>query len=277
MLEKAKTKIGDYIYIIIIILFLICPIIWMFTTSFKSNMAVYKIPPEWIPENPTFNNYLSILKDKLFITYYFNNFINSGIATLVTIIVSVLGGYTFSRYKFKGSNSIILALLSTQMFPVVAIISALYITYKNIGLLNTRLGLILALTSATIPFCTLLMKSFFDGIPKALEEAAYIDGCGRFSALTKVIFPLMSPGILAIGLYAFLISWDDYLYCLTLISNDKLRTLSTGIYLRYLGELSYDWANVMTVSVMASIPLLILFIFLQKYMIQGLTAGAVKE
>ena len=170
-----------------------------------------------------------------------------------------------------------IALLSTQMFPVVGIITGLYGTYKTIGLLNTRLGLVLVLTSATLPACVWLMKSFFDGVPKELEEAAYIDGCGRLSTLFRIIIPISSPGILAIGFYSFLVAWNDYLYCLTLITSDKSRTLSTGISLRYLGEVSYDWGKVMTVSVMASIPLLIVLIFLQKYMIQGLTAGAVKE
>lgn len=275
MNKKAKT--GTYIFIFMMLILLICPILWMFTTSFKNSLAIYKIPPEWIPSSPTLNNYITILKDKLFMTYYVNNFITAGVTTLVTVLVSILGGYAFSRYKFRGSNIILMAFLSTSMFPVVGIITALYTTYRKVGLLNTRTGLILALTSATVPFCMWLMKGFFDDIPRALEEAAFIDGCGRFTALFKVVLPLCSPGILAIGLYTFLISWDDYLYCLTLITNDKLRTLSTGISLRYLGELSYDWGNVMTVSVMSSIPLLILFIFLQKYMIQGLTAGAVKE
>lgn len=274
---NRKAKLKDYLFVIFMVALLICPILWMFTTSFKSSLSVYKLPPDWIPKNPTIENYINILKDKIFMTYYFNNFITAGMTTLITVFVSILGGYGFSRYKFKGSNIILMAFLATAMFPVVGIITALYSTYKNIGLLNTRMGLVLALTSATVPFCIWLMKGFFDDIPRALEEAASIDGCGRFSALFRVVLPLCSPGILAIGLYTFLIAWDDYLYCLTLVTNDKLRTLSTGISLRYLGELSYDWGNVMTVSVMSSIPLLILFIFLQKYMIQGLTAGAVKE
>ncbi|GAA0177486.1 carbohydrate ABC transporter permease [Clostridium sediminicola] len=274
---NRKAKLKDYLFVIFMVALLICPILWMFTTSFKSSLSVYKLPPDWIPKNPTIENYINILKDKIFMTYYFNNFITAGMTTLITVFVSILGGYGFSRYKFKGSNIILMAFLATAMFPVVGIITALYSTYKNVGLLNTRMGLVLALTSATVPFCIWLMKGFFDDIPRALEEAASIDGCGRFSALFRVVLPLCSPGILAIGLYTFLIAWDDYLYCLTLVTNDKLRTLSTGISLRYLGELSYDWGNVMTVSVMSSIPLLILFIFLQKYMIQGLTAGAVKE
>jgi multiple sugar transport system permease protein len=271
-----KAGLLTKIFLVVALVFLLFPILWMFITSFKNNIAVYKIPPEWIPKNPTIENYIKIFKDKLFMTYYLNNFLIAGITTVSTVIVSVLGGYSFSRYKFKGSDSILIAFLSTQMMPVVGIIIALYTTYKSMHILNTRFGLVLALMSSTVPFCMFLMKGFFDDIPKALEEAAFIDGCSRFGALIKVIVPLSSSGIVAIALYTFLISWDDYLYCLTLISGDKLRTLSTGISLRYLGELSYDWSKVMSVSVMSSLPLLVIFIFLQKYMVQGLTAGAVK-
>lgn len=274
MYKKAGMVIK--VFLVVALAFLLFPILWMFITSFKNNLAIYKIPPEWIPKNPTVENYIKLIKDKLFMTYYINNFIIAGITTVCTVIVSVLGGYSFSRYKFKGSDGILIAFLSTQMMPVVGIIIALYTTYKTMHILNTRFGLVLALMSATVPFCMFLMKGFFDDIPKALEEAAFIDGCGRFHALLKVILPVSSSGIVAIALYTFLLSWDDYLYCLTLISSDKLRTLSTGISLRYLGELSYDWGRVMTVSVMSSIPLLMIFIFLQKYMVQGLTAGAVK-
>lgn len=274
-MSKKPSRAG-YVYLVIALLFIICPIIWMYISSFKTNMALYKIPPEWIPRQPTLDNYLGILRDKMFMRYYLNNIIVSLLTTLVTVLASVLGGYALSRYSSRGTNLVILALLSTQMFPAVGIISALYLTYKKMGLLNTHLGLILALTAGSMPFCLALMKGYFDDIPTDLEEAAYIDGCGKLSALFRIIVPLASPGILAVALYSFLISWDDYLYCLTLITNDNLRTLSTGISLRYLGELSYDWATVMTVSVMGSLPLLILFIFLQRYMVEGLTAGALK-
>lgn len=274
---KKKVHIISYIVLALLLIFLLAPILWMFITSFKTKMAAYKVPPEWIPSSPTFANYISILKDKIFMVYYINNFIVSFASAALTIILSIFAGYAFSRYKFRGSDSIMLGFLSTQMFPVVGIIIALYTVYRSMNLINNRLGLVLALTSAALPFTIMLMKGFFDDIPKAIEESAAIDGCGRFGTLFRIVLPLSKPGILAIGLYTFLLSWNDYLYCLTLVTKDNLRTLSTGISLRYLGELSYDWSNVMAVSVIGSIPLLIIFIFLQRYMIQGLTAGAVKE
>lgn len=277
-MDDKKPTILTYIILVFFLAFLLSPIIWMFITSFKTTIDVYKVPPDWIPRKTTLEHYMAVLKDKdAFMTFYVNNFIVSLASAALSIILATLAGYAFSRYKFKGSETIMLGYLSTQMYPVVGIIIALYIMYKKYNLLNTRIGLIIALTASALPFCIIMMKGFFDEIPKAIEEAALIDGCGRLGILFKIVLPLTKPGILAVGLYTFLLSWNDYLYCLTLITKDELRTLSAGISLRYLGELSYDWARVMAVSVVGSVPLVILFIFLQRYLIEGLTAGAVKE
>lgn len=137
-------------------------------------------------------------------------------------------------------------------------------------------GLVLAITAGQLPFSITLMASFFDAVPKDLEEAAYIDGSSRVSTMFKVVIPLVVPGLLAVGIYSFLQTWDDYLYASTLIQNDALRTLSTGVTLRYLGELSYDWSLVNSISVVGTLPMVFVFFFFQKYMIKGLTAGAVK-
>ncbi|MHB8128056.1 MAG: carbohydrate ABC transporter permease, partial [Mobilitalea sp.] len=145
-----------------------------------------------------------------------------------------------------------------------------------VNLMNTRVGLILAITASMLPFTTMLMASFFDGIPKEIEEAAYVDGAGRFGVLLKIVMPLVKSGVLAVGIYAFLLSWDDYLHASTLIQSDHLRTLSTGLALRYLGEMSYDWSLINTISVVATLPMVFIFFFFQKYMVKGLVAGAVK-
>ena len=127
-----------------------------------------------------------------------------------------------------------------------------------------------------LPFTVMLMASFFDGVPKALEEAAYVDGAGRLKVLWRIVVPLVKPGMLAVGIYAFLMTWDDYLHAITLIQTDSLRTMSAGVALRYLGELSYDWSLINTISIVGTVPMLLLFFFFQKYMIKGLVAGAVK-
>jgi multiple sugar transport system permease protein len=273
---REKIGVTRYMVLFVLLLFLIFPIYWMVITSFKTNMVIYRVPPEWFPRFPTLASYVKLLQEQQFIVYYLNNFLVSFLSTALTIMLAVLAGYTFSRFRFAGNKLLMLGLLSTQMFPVIGIIIALYTLFKSLHLLNTTLGLVLALTAMALPFCIWLIKGFFDDIPLSLEEAASIDGCGRFGILFKIVLPLSKPGILAIAVYTFLLAWDDFILCLTLITRDYLRTLSTGIALKYLGELSYDWATVMTISVIGTLPLLLLFIFFQRYMIQGLTSGGVK-
>lgn len=270
------TLISTRVLLVVFLIFLLFPVYWMITTSFKDNSVLFKIPPEWIPQNPTIKNYVKLLSENYFLTYYKNSFIVSGGATLLTMFVAMFAGYGFSRFKFRFKNLVMLLILSTQMFPVVSLLISLYTMYKNYGLLNNRFGLVLAMTTASLPFSILMIKGFFDDISIHLEEAARIDGCGRFGILWRIIFPLAKPGFLAVGIYTFLLAWDDLLYSITLVNKDELRTLPSGISMRYMGEFAYDWANVMTVCVTATIPVLILFMFLQRYMVAGLTAGAVK-
>lgn len=274
--EKYGEKVISTILLVLIMGFLILPFYWMISTAFKDNSVIFRLPPEWFPKSPTLENFTKLFSEDYFITYYKNSIIVSFGATLISMVSAMFAGYAFSRFKFRFKNKILLLILSTQMFPVISLLIALYGMYSRYQLLNTRLGLIIATTTASLPFCIIMIKGFFDEIPMALEEAGKIDGASRFGILFRIIFPLSKPGFLAVGIYTFLLAWDDLLYSLTLVTKDEIRTLPTGISIRYLGELSYDWSSVMTVSVVATVPILILFLFLQKYMIAGLTAGAVK-
>jgi len=162
------------------------------------------------------------------------------------------------------------------MFPVISRLISLYDLMGKARLINTRTGLIVALIAAIVPFTSMLMASFFEGVPIAIEEAAYIDGAGRIQILSRIVIPLVKPGIVAVVIYAFLMTWDDYLHAITLIQNDALRTLSAGVALRYLGELSYDWSLINAISIVGMAPMIVLFFLFQKHMVRGLVAGAVK-
>ncbi|KRE63349.1 carbohydrate ABC transporter permease [Paenibacillus sp. Soil750] len=276
--SKSKLpNLGQYAGLLVFILFLIFPLYWMFVTSFKDNSVLFQIPPEWIPKKLVLAHYIKLFSDNYFVIYYRNSLFVSSCTTLITLLVAMFAGYGFSRFHFKFKNFLMFAILSTQMLPVVSLLIALYAMYKSYGLLNTHAGLVIALTTASLPFSIWMIKVFFDNIPHSLEEAAKIDGCSRFGILFRIIFPLSKPGIFSVGIYTFILSWDDLLYSLTLINKDNLRTLNPGISIRYMGEVAYDWANIMTVCVTATIPIVILFLFFQKYMVAGLTAGAVKE
>ncbi|NMA64972.1 MAG: carbohydrate ABC transporter permease [Clostridiaceae bacterium] len=257
-------------------IFLLFPIYWMIVSSFKENNVLFKLPPEFLPTNPTLVNYKSIFVDNIFVTYYKNSLSVSFGATVLTMFVATFCGYAFSRFKYRLNEVIITLILSASMFPVVSQLISIYAIFKNNGLLNNHYSLMMIITSVSLPFCILMIRSYFNDIPKELDEAAKIDGCGRMRTMFQIILPLVKPGLLAVGIYTFMRAWDDYQYGLTLINRDELRTLGPGISLRFLGDVQFDWGKTLSVAVAASIPVLFIFMFLQKYMVSGLTAGAVK-
>ncbi|TBL75797.1 carbohydrate ABC transporter permease [Paenibacillus thalictri] len=236
-----------------------------------------QLPPKWFPLHATLASYADILKSPVFLTFYKNTLLVAAGATFLCIFVSIFAGYALSRFRFKGSNLLTLLFLSAQMFPTVTLVIGLYSQYQTLHLLNTLYVLILASTSASLPFSIMLMRTFFNGISRELEEAAEIDGASRFKTLFMIIVPLSKPGIMAIGIYTFLIAWDDFLFGMTLVSDIGKRTLSPGLSLTYLGEYSANWSGATAAAAAATIPLLIAFMFLQRYMVEGLTAGGVKE
>ena len=275
--NRMIANIVKYVVLFIILLFLLFPLLWVLLTSFKTNMEAYKFPPTFIPLAPTVQSYVNLfISNNEFFIYYKNNFIVAGSAAAITTLMAIISGYALSRFNFKWNKWIIAAFTSAQMFPIISRLISLYKILGDMKLINTHPGLIMAITASMLPFTIMLMSSFYDGIPRELEEAAMIDGAGRFQTLFKVVAPLIKPGMLAVGIYAFLLSWDDYLHASTLIQTDSLRTLSSGVALRYLGELSYDWSLINTISIVGTIPMVILFFFFQKYMVKGLVAGAVK-
>lgn len=251
--KRIINTIIKYVVLLIILLFLLFPLYWVLLTSFKTNMEAYKFPPTFTVKNPTVQSYINLFTvDNDFFTYYKNNFVVAGSAALITTLMAIMAGYALSRFNFKWNAWIVAAFTSAQMFPVVSRLISLYKILGDVHLINTHPGLILAVTAGMLPFTIMLMSSFYDGIPKELEEAARVDGASRLQILFKVVVPLVKPGMLAVGIYSFLIAWDDYLHASTLIQTDALRTLSAGVALRYLGELSYDWSLINTISIVGT-------------------------
>ena len=275
--RKTITNVFKWVILLAIMFYLLFPIYWVVLTAFKTNMESYLYPPTFIPKEPTLQGFINLFTNyPEFFVYYKNNIMVSALSTVTVCFVALFSGYALSRVRINWNKYVIAFLLFSQMFPVVSRLISLYGLLREWGLLNTISGLVLSITAGQLPFSITLMASFFDAVPKELEEAAFIDGANRFKTMFKVVIPLVIPGLLAVGIYSFLVAWDDYLYASTLIQNDALRTLSTGVTLRYLGELSYDWSLVNSISVVGTLPMVFVFFFFQKYMVKGLTAGAVK-
>lgn len=268
-------KFLKYLAVLAIFTFLLFPIYWMVVTSLKVNTESYRAVPTLWPENVSFAGYISLIKDGKFLIYYKNNLIVSALAAALICFISVFAGYALSRFHFHW-NALILATFSfAQMMPVISRLISLYTILRKIHLTDTHIGLVFAICATQIPFCVSLMASFFDGIPEELEEASSMDGCGRFGVLFRIVLPLVIPGLLAVGVYSFLQTWDDYLHAITLVRSPELWTLSQGLKLTYLGEVS-DWQLINSASTLGAVPMIFVFFFFQKYMIKGLVAGAVK-
>jgi len=266
-----------YLVTFAVMLPLVFPAYWLFSSSFKTNLAAYMTPPQWFPMPATLENYANLTVGYTdFITYVRNSVITCTATAILAMVVASLAGYAISRLRFSGKRPLLLAILSTQMFPHVLILISLYVMYRQLGLINTYLGLIISFTTFAVPFSVWMMKGFFDGIPSEIEEAALIDGCTRLGALRHVILPLVAPGLLAVSLFSFLDGWNNLLYPLTLATSVEVRTIPPGLLLSFLGQFKHDWAGMMAASVVVTVPVMIIFVFLQRFLVRGLTAGAVK-
>lgn len=273
--RPVKTAIV-YGLLIIASLFIIVPILWMFATAMKTDQGVMSLPVRWIDENMSFRSFIRIWTDYPFPLFFRNSFVIVISSMIVSLFFSCLAGYGVSRFNFTGKKAFLAFILITQLFPSVMLLVPFYQILKIYGLSNTHLGLILVYISSSVPFCSWLMYGYYDTIPRELDDAAAIDGCSKMKTFWIIITPLARPGIAATAIYSFLTSWNEYMFATVLTNGDNVKTVPVGIG-RLIGEYRIAWNDMMSASLMASIPLLILFIFFQKHLINALTAGAVKS
>lgn len=266
-----------YLVLIIMLIVFLFPVYWMVISAFRNNNGLMQWPLDFKPTLDTLNNMSAVLASDKYIHYILNSLIVSAGTMISCVVLSLLAGYSLSRYKFPLRKTIMSTLLSVQMFPTVAILITLYTFFVQFRLTNTYTGLILACLCVSLPLSVWMMKSFYDTIPVSLDEAAKIDGCGRFGILLRVIMPMMKPGMYAVGIYSFLMAWDDYVFSKVLINVNEKKTLTVGISESFLGEFSHNYAGMMALAVIAALPIVLIFIVFQRFLISGMTAGAVKE
>ncbi|MDE7188184.1 MAG: carbohydrate ABC transporter permease [Lachnospiraceae bacterium] len=257
-------------------IFVLVPVLWMVSTSLKTEPETFAIPPRWIPETVTLASYRAMWVDYPFLYYFRNSIIVTLAAVAISVSISCLTGYGVTRFRFKGKESFLGFVLLTQMFPSVMLLVPYYKVLNTYGLNNTLIGLGLVYISFTVPFCSWMMVGYFKTVPLELDEAAIIDGCSRWQAFTRITLPIVIPGVSSSAIYAFVTCWNEYMFANLLMADEKLKTVSVGIA-ELNGYYKIMWNDLMASSVVASIPLVIGFIFLQKYFIGGLTAGAVKS
>jgi multiple sugar transport system permease protein len=269
-------KVLIWVFLIMVCIYCLIPFAWMLSTSLKTETEAFRIPPTWIPLEPTIDSYIGIWVRKNFSVYFLNSTIISLATAILSTFFGALAGYGFSRFLFKGRKFLIGFFLATQMLPGVLLVGPYFKILSRFGLYDTRTGLIIAFLTICLPFSTWMMKGFIDKVPEELDQSAMVDGCSRIGLFFKIVLPIVAPGMVATILFAFLLAWGDLLWALCLTSSENMITVTLGIA-RTVGEFRIIWPMLMAGSLVGGMPAILLYIFLQRLLVQGLTAGAVKE
>ncbi len=275
-LSKKKT-ILCCIFAVIIAGILLFPLYWTFITSLKTETEIFQIPPTFFPHVMNTKSYAAQVETGDFNMFksFGNSLLISLGAMVIAVILAVPASYGIAKYKYKGRKVMLFSFLITQMLPVSVLLTPLFILFKNVHLYNTWWSAMLADATIGIPFSILILKNYFAAIPKDLEEAAYIDGCNRFSAFARILLPIAKPGIMVCAIFSFLYAWGDLAYGMTFIIDQQNRPITAGIF-NFMGQYGTKWSYLTAFAMVTIIPVLLIFIFLQKYIVGGMTSGAVK-
>ena len=262
---------------ILLLCVLLFPLFWILMTSLKTEQEIFRIPPTIIPEKLNLASYAAQVETGDFNMFqsFANSFIISIGATIISVVLAVPASYGIAKYRFRGRKVMLLGFLVTQMLPVAVLLTPMFILFRGMNLYNTAGSAILADATIGIPFSILILKNYFASIPKDLEEAAYIDGCNRFSAFIRVLIPIAKPGVMVCAIFSFLYAWGDLAYGMTFIIDQQKRPITAGIF-NFMGQYGTKWSYLTAFAVVTIIPVALIFIFMQKYIISGMTSGAVK-
>ena len=250
------------------------PLFWMLSTSLKPSGEIFATPT-LVPRHATLGNFVQLLAETNFAVYFKNSVIVSLTTVVVTLAASAAGAYALTRFAFRGRDTVIRLILATYMFAPIMIIIPFYILVRQLGLVNTRLALVLSYTTFCLPFCLWLLRAFFAGVPLELEEAAMVDGANRARAAWYVTLPLALPGLIAAGIFTFILAWNDFLFALVLITSDELKTLPVGVNDLFNATI-VDWGMIMAAGVVITVPTIGFFVAVQRYLIHGWGAGGLK-
>lgn len=265
---------GFYLGVGLFVLITMFPFFWQLITSLKSPQELYLMPPTWWPSFD-FRSYVAVFTERPFLTYLKNSFIVSSLTTLYCIAIGAFCAYALAKLQFRFKRLILSLVLAVSMFPTIAILSPIFILLKDLKLLNTYAGLILPYTTFGLPLTIWILTGFFREIPKELEESAAMDGCSKLGTFFRIILPLATPGIFTTAILVFIHSWNEFLFALSFMTTDEMRTVPVGIAM-FPGQHELPWGDISAASIVVTVPLIILVLIFQRRIISGLTAGAVK-
>lgn len=281
MIKSSKYRINllsifTYIGLVIGLVYAGFPVLWMLSSSIKPNMEIFSIPPKLFPKVFTLKAYLSIFTNPMKVRFFLNSYFVATVVTLLTLFVAILAGYSFSRYSFRLKKPFNLFIISTQTVPPITLLIPYFGLVVTFRMYDTYFALIFTYMVFTLPYAILMMTGYFNTLPKELDEAVMIDGGSSFFTLWRVLVPISIPGIVATGVYTFLLSWNEFLFALTLTKTTAMRTVPIGIQL-LMGQHAYEWNEMMAMSLLGSLPILIMYLAAQRYFLAGMTAGSVKS
>ena len=257
-------------------LIIIFPFYWMVKTSFQSNSSMFQVPPSFFPEVIDISSFYEVLMKKPIVIWMKNSLLVTVSVTLISMVLSTLTAYSLSRYRNKANTIFSFLILTTQMLPSTLFVLPIYREFNRFSLMDTHSGIVIAYTTFALPICIWMLKGYFDSIPTDLEEAATIEGCSRLGTIWRIIMPLAKPGYMATAIFAFINAWGEYLFAKMLLSSQSNWLLSNGLA-SFKGEYTTPWNWIMAAAIIYALPPLILFLFMQKYLVSGMTAGAVKS
>jgi multiple sugar transport system permease protein len=273
--RRTVAKAGVLTGLILGALFAGLPVVWMLSTSFKSNGEVFQSPPRLITKSFSLDAYREILGNSSQLRFFLNSYIVALSVTILTLVVAILGGFAFSRFTFPFQRTVNAVIVSVQAVPPITLVIPYFGLVVALGLYNTYPGLIFTHMVFTLPYAIIMTTAYLNTLPRELDESVKVDGGTSWTALWRILVPISVPGLIAVGVYTFMLSWNEYLFALTLTRTDDMRTVPIGIQL-LMGQHSYEWNQMMAMSILGSIPVLVLFLLFQRRFIGGLTAGAVK-
>jgi multiple sugar transport system permease protein len=273
--RRIAMKAGVVMALLVGAVFAAFPVFWMAASSFKANPEIFELPPKIITKNFSFHAYTTILTNPVKVRFFINSYIVALSVTALTLFVAILAGYAFSRFEFMGKGPLNMLIVGVQAVPPITLLIPYFGLMVTLRLYNTYPALILTYMVFTLPYAIVMMTGYFNTLPRELDEAVKVDGAGPMTALWRILVPISIPGLVSVGIYTFMIAWNEYLFALTLTRTENMRTVPIGIQL-LMGQHSFEWNEMMAMSMLGCIPVLVLFLLFQRFFIGGMTAGSVK-
>jgi ABC-type glycerol-3-phosphate transport system permease component len=276
MARSTKTAVAlNYIVALPLAAFIALPLLWMVVSSLKPAQELFTSPPRILPEQVTLQWYEAIISGGSAPLFFWNSFVVGFVSTAVCLVIGVLAAYAITRFDFPGRNAFLTAALVTYIFPAIVLFVPIYMTLNALELIDTRLGLIVCHCILTFPFAVWMLKSFFDGIPKEIDEAAWVDGASYLSTFLKIVLPLSLPGIFSVGIFVFVLSWNEFLFASIVMSSADMKTIPVGIS-EFITSFDVRWGEIMAMGTLATIPVVVMFMVVQRYFLRGVLNGAIK-